>query len=493
MIDKTDPLASAGGSLIKYIEAKHGGKLELKHDDPRIDYLESYEANNPYDQFRWKRTSYTKTRQVWKFKGRRFDDVSLSSKKERPILLNSRGQNTYNEFDLRAAVPSLHLLLNTGEWVATNETIHLRKDIAKNVGINLPETTDDKNITFRWLFEPTLKSGLAHWERWKRQHKDNSFTYTTEQFVRGWGLMQRRLYPENRTPDNLVINYGYNLSFSIFYWESLLESWVCKALKKKGYLVENAYDCFYSNASISTIIRTINIMATKLYFRYQTEKKKIEKDFPEMTQSSIISSSHIDQVVVDADMARLLLLDDARGRGTIHNTGNSPSNNNNLVNPSNNNLVNPSNNNNLVNPSNGRIPDNALDRLRRRLARKVELVDGKLVRKLKVSKEEKISKSRTGKHYEKIAEALRGKTRPEHAEALRGKTRPDHAEALRGTKRVRAKVHFYLDGVEYITLRDVNYQVTGSRTDISFEKMKKKCSKKGLVLEKRFEREKKNE
>jgi hypothetical protein len=265
-------------AAIDLCHAYHGGQITIKTPDLQShNIMAELVKNTKKAAYHWRvKPSRSIRQRTFIYSGRRFDDIALSEKGgQRQWLLEEMDIDINNHFDLKAAVPSLHKLLTNGIWSATDPNIHLRKDIAKRLGIN--ETPDDKTITFRWLFEPDMEDALNHWHWFKRQkrNKDCNFTYTDETFIKGWVMMQQSVYP-NRDGLPWTLNAGYALSHSIFYWESMLEEMVYDKVIDMGYRIANAYDCFYTTLDIPALIKVIDGEAAKLYKIYWAEIDKLK-------------------------------------------------------------------------------------------------------------------------------------------------------------------------------------------------------------------------
>jgi hypothetical protein len=213
------------------------------------------------------------------FGGRTATETALSKKgKDRDYRLAEQlGGWRYSQFDIKAEVPSVFYLLFRGKWVGTDPAIHLRKDVMKKIGV-IERTQDDKNCTFRWLFEPTLTKATANFRSALegRDGKDHDFSLGLDQFILGWCRMQNILFgtDSDKWDKNVVADW----KDAIWWWTGRLEETTKQLLQKDNYKVCNAYDCFYSDADVDVIKQSIDEAAGIVLQEFIDEKKAfIEK------------------------------------------------------------------------------------------------------------------------------------------------------------------------------------------------------------------------
>jgi hypothetical protein len=272
--------------LIQFIEDHHYGKVRKK--DIPYDVMAAAAKRTADQSFKW-----TEELKCWKFSGRNTTECSTYEKghDRDAYLTRIFGNKEWNEFDLHSAVPATMLLLTMGEWVGTSDTVHIRKDIHRSLGIDENDHCSEvaeaiKTVSMRWNFSSGLKRATANFERAHLWTKKTPFSgvdlkgiYDKVSFMRGWtayhetltGIKCDNAYSIHKldkwSKDNALLKY------SVFWWESRIENEAAASLRSKGFTVAQNYDCIYSDAPEPVIKSAFDDAAALVRNEYLTETK----------------------------------------------------------------------------------------------------------------------------------------------------------------------------------------------------------------------------
>jgi hypothetical protein len=289
--------------LIEFVENHHYGVINERNVP--LDVMYAAEKRTRGMSFKWH-----KSNKVWIFSGRNSTKCSTFEKgpQRDDYLKEIFGPLSWTEFDLHSSVPCVMRLLLTGDWFGTSDTVHIRKDIHRSLGIDEnahgPEVAEViKTVSMRWNFSTTVRKARANFERAHLWTKKDSWSgvdlkgiYSDLAFLRGWASYHSWLSGiamKSEADLDLLEKWSRNnalLKYSVFWWESRIGNEATRSLIKNGFIVAQNYDCIYSNAPVCVIKAAFDDAASLVRNEYLSEKQSNLYTDPDFMVSGIFVS-----------------------------------------------------------------------------------------------------------------------------------------------------------------------------------------------------------